>query len=154
MQQLSIRPSWHSYFLKQAEDVASRSTCPRRSVGAVLTANNRQVSAGYNGAPTGQLHCLDIGCAMYGDHCIRTIHAEANALLWLGANAISQMTDTVLYVTTNPCVECCKFIVQSRIGALVTPADSDYAEDRDALPGMNRLKMLRASGVRIIPWSA
>ncbi len=74
------RPYWDLYFIRIAMEVASRSTCPRASVGAVIVKDNRILSTGYNGAPTGELHCTDVGCDIVDDHCQRAIHAEFNAL--------------------------------------------------------------------------
>ena len=74
------RPNWNEYFLNIAKEVASRSTCPRASVGAVIVKDNRILSTGYNGAPPGEPHCTDVGCLMENNHCERTIHAETNAV--------------------------------------------------------------------------
>ncbi len=75
------RPNWDTYFLNIAKEVATRSTCPRASVGAVIVKNNHILSTGYNGAPSGEPHCTDIGCLMVNGHCERTIHAETNAVV-------------------------------------------------------------------------
>ncbi len=64
-----------------AKEVASRSTCPRASVGAVIVKDNRILSTGYNGAPSGESHCLEVGCLIINNHCERTIHAETNAVV-------------------------------------------------------------------------
>lgn len=76
-----MRPNWDEYFLNIAKEVASRSTCPRASVGAVIVKDNRILSTGYNGAPPGEPHCTDVGCDMVNGHCERTIHAETNAVV-------------------------------------------------------------------------
>ncbi|WP_430626492.1 deoxycytidylate deaminase [Sulfobacillus thermotolerans] len=75
------RVSWTEYFGTLSEFVATRSTCPRRAVGAVLVRDHRVIATGYNGAPSGEPHCLDVGCLIENNHCVRTIHAELNALL-------------------------------------------------------------------------
>lgn len=75
------RPDWDSYFMNIAKEVASRSTCPRASVGAVIVKDNRILSTGYNGAPSGEPHCLEVGCLIINNHCERTIHAETNAVV-------------------------------------------------------------------------
>jgi len=75
------RPSWDEYFLKIAEDVASRATCPRASVGAVIVKDHRILSTGYNGALPGEPHCTEVGCLMENNHCERTVHAETNAVV-------------------------------------------------------------------------
>lgn len=74
------RPDWNLYFIRIAKEVASRSTCPRAAVGVVITINNRILATGYNGAPAGKPHCDDIGCEVVDDHCVRALHAEANAV--------------------------------------------------------------------------
>lgn len=74
------RPSWNEYFVEISRVVASRSTCPRASVGAVIVKDNRIISTGYNGAPAGQPHCIDEGCIIEHNHCTRAIHAEVNAV--------------------------------------------------------------------------
>ncbi len=75
------RPDWDTYFIRIAKEVAARSTCQRASVGAVIVKENRILATGYNGAPEGEDHCTEEGCRMYDGHCIRTIHAEENAIL-------------------------------------------------------------------------
>jgi dCMP deaminase len=88
---------------------AQRATCPRRHVGAVIVdAAHRQVSTGYNGAPPHQPSCDDIGCQMVDNHCVRTLHAESNALDYAGHRLIQGCT---LYVTVTPCWDCAKRIV-------------------------------------------
>ncbi len=72
-----MRPSWDSYFMKIAEDVALRSTCDRAMVGAVLVREKHIISTGYNGSPAGLEHCDDIGHLMVDGHCVRTVHAES-----------------------------------------------------------------------------
>jgi dCMP deaminase len=75
------RPDWDTYFMNIAKDVATRSTCPRASVGAVIVKDNRILSTGYNGSPPGESHCIEVGCLMINNHCERTIHAETNAVV-------------------------------------------------------------------------
>ena len=74
------RPNWDEYFMNIAREVASRATCDRASVGAVIVKDHRILSTGYNGAPPGEPHCTDAGCLMENNHCERTIHAETNAV--------------------------------------------------------------------------
>lgn len=94
--------------------VANRSTCPRANVGAIIVAENRIISMGYNGAPSGMEHCEDVGCDMENDHCVRAIHAEANAIVFAARNGISTK-GTALYVTHFPCKACTKLILNSGI---------------------------------------
>ena len=74
------RPNWETYFLELAKVVATRSTCPRAAVGAVIVKNHRVLTTGYNGAPPGEPHCTEVGCLVENEHCQRTIHAETNAI--------------------------------------------------------------------------
>ena len=94
------RPSWDTYFLEIAKLVASRSTCPRASVGAVIVKNNRILSTGYNGAPPGEPHCVDVGCLMVNNHCERTVHAETNAVIQAARFGIS-VDGATLYCWSN-----------------------------------------------------
>jgi len=75
-----MRPHWNTYFMNIANEISTRATCPRASVGAVVVRNNRILSTGYNGAPAGEPHCNDAGCEIVDNHCIRVIHAEVNAV--------------------------------------------------------------------------
>lgn len=75
------RVPWDEYFFRIARDVSSRSTCPRAAIGVVLVdRNHRIISTGYNGAPKGKQHCVEVGCDIYADHCVRSVHAERNAI--------------------------------------------------------------------------
>lgn len=96
------RLSKTEYALVLARAAALRSTCPRRQVGAVLLKEGRIISTGYNGAPPGQVDCLEGGCLMFDGHCINTIHAEQNALLR------ARETGDVLVSTDQPCLSCLK----------------------------------------------
>lgn len=124
------RPTWDETFLSIAQVVAERATCSRRKVGAVLTQDNRIISTGYNGAPSGAPHCTDGGCprgkltyedvpagADYNLHPCVAIHAEANALLRAGHAASKGGT---LYITTAPCQQCWNLIQAAEVGRIVT----------------------------------
>lgn len=110
------RPSWVEYYLQIAKDVASRATCDRKKVGAVITDyRNRIVSTGYNGAPKGLPHCDEAGHLLKNidgkESCIRSLHAESNALDYAGEGARGGF----LYVTVTPCYDCAKRIINSGI---------------------------------------
>ena len=111
------RPSWDQYFLHMAELAASRSTCPRRQVGAVLVRDHRVIATGYNGSLRGQPHCADAGCLMVGGHCKRTVHAELNALLQCALHGV-RSAGASLYTTSFPCLDCAKAVVQAGIAAV------------------------------------
>ncbi|NLW22171.1 MAG: CMP deaminase [Tissierellia bacterium] len=112
---MSKRKSWNEYFMEIAEIVASRSTCDRAEVGClIVNDDNRIVSTGYNGSISGNPHCNDVGHVMRDGHCIATIHAEMNALLYCAKEGISVKNCTV-YVTHFPCLNCTKALIQAGI---------------------------------------
>ncbi len=120
------RPSWDEYFLEMAQLVAKRSTCLRRSVGAVLVRDKRILATGYNGAPSGLKHCIEIGCLRQelkipsGERheLCRALHAEQNALIQASLHGISVKAAT-LYATTQPCVICAKMLINAGIKEIV-----------------------------------
>lgn len=104
------------YFMKIAEAASQLATCPRASVGAVIVAGGMLISTGYNGAPSKAAHCVDVGCHIDGDgHCLRSVHAELNALLQAGKLA----KGATLYTTHRPCLSCTKAIINARIVRIV-----------------------------------
>lgn len=108
------RIGWDQYFMIQAALLASRSTCTRLSVGAVLVRDKRIIAGGYNGSVSGDDHCIDEGCYLRDGHCVRTIHAEMNAILQCAKFGMS--TDGAsLYVTDFPCLQCTKSLLQAGI---------------------------------------
>lgn len=108
------RIDWDQYFMVQAALLASRSTCKRLSVGAVLVRDKRIIAGGYNGSVSGDDHCIDEGCYLRDGHCVRTIHAEMNAILQCARFGMS--TDGAsLYVTDFPCLQCTKSLLQAGI---------------------------------------
>lgn len=112
------RMSWDEYFMEITKLVASRSTCDRALVGCVLVnSDNRIVSTGYNGSVAGNPHCDDVGHTMREGHCIATIHAEMNALLYCAKEGIS-VAGCKAYVTHFPCLNCTKALIQSGISEI------------------------------------
>jgi dCMP deaminase len=112
----TVRPraSWDEYFMSIAQVVASRSTCPRKYVGAVIVRNRTILSTGYNGSIRGMPHCSDVGHMMEDGHCVATIHAEANAIIQAARNGATIESGTV-YVTASPCWNCFKQIANAGI---------------------------------------
>lgn len=108
------RIDWDQYFMMQAALLASRSTCQRLSVGAVLVRDKRIIAGGYNGSVSGDDHCLDAGCYLRDGHCVRTIHAEMNAILQC-AKFGAPTDGASLYVTDFPCLQCTKSLLQAGI---------------------------------------
>lgn len=110
-----MRKSWNEYFMDITDIVATRSTCDRAMVGCVLVnKDNRIVSTGYNGSISGNQHCDDVGHTMREGHCIATIHAEMNALLYCAREGIS-VKGCAAYVTHFPCLNCTKSLIQAGI---------------------------------------
>jgi dCMP deaminase len=120
------RPSWDEYFLEVAKLVSKRSTCLRRSVGALLVKDKRILATGYNGAPSGLAHCLDIGCLREklgvpsGERheLCKALHAEQNAFIQASLYGIPVKGST-LYATCQPCVICAKMLINAGIKEIV-----------------------------------
>jgi len=108
------RVSWDRYFMNLALQAATRSTCPRKSVGAVIVRDKTILSTGYNGSVRGAPHCTDAGCMMENNHCIRTVHAEANALIQAARHGV-RLEGSEIYVTASPCFNCFKLIANAGI---------------------------------------
>jgi dCMP deaminase len=108
------RASWDQYFMSIAQVVATRSTCPRKFVGAVIVKNRTILSTGYNGSIRGMPHCSDVGHMMEDNHCVATIHAEANAIIQAARNGVN-IDGATTYVTASPCWNCFKQIANAGI---------------------------------------
>jgi len=134
------RPSWDDYFLQIARDVATRATCPRRHVGAVIVRDRRILSTGYNGSPPGQKHCTEVGCLMEDDRCIRTLHAEQNAIIQAALHGVSTEGAT-LYGTCRPCHVCARMIVGAGIQRVVFAGE---------MPGGWSLDVLTQASVELV----
>ncbi len=115
------------YFMNIARESAKRSTCPERSVGAVIAKDNFLISTGFNGSISGQPHCEDAGCILKDGKCIRTIHAEVNAVSQAAMRGIAVYGAT-MYVTTAPCWSCFRVIANSKIKELVILDEGDPRE--------------------------
>ena len=108
------RVSWEKYFINIAVEVSKRSTCDRKNVGAVIVKNKMILSTGYNGSIRGLPHCDEIGHEMVNGHCVRTTHAEANAIVQAAKNGV-KIKGSEIYVTASPCYDCFKLIVNAGI---------------------------------------
>ncbi len=117
-----MRPTWDEYFLEIARQVATRSTCLRRHVGAIIVRDKRILSTGYNGPPKGLRHCDEVGCLReqlgipsgQRQEICRGLHAEQNAIIQAALHGVSVEGGTV-YVTHQPCITCAKMIINSGI---------------------------------------
>jgi dCMP deaminase len=112
------RAPWDEYFMNIAQVVASRSTCPRKYVGAVIVRDRTILSTGYNGSVRGLPHCSDVGHMMEDGHCVATIHAEINAILQAARNGV-MIKDSTLYVTASPCWNCFKACANAGVMRMV-----------------------------------
>lgn len=115
-----IRPTWDEYFMALARIIATRSTCDRLRSGAVLVKNKRIISTGYNGSPPGLPHCDgEAGHLMEEGHCVRTIHAEHNAILQAAATPGQSTEGATLYTLYSLCIHCTKYVIAAGIKRVV-----------------------------------
>jgi dCMP deaminase len=142
-----MRPSWDSYFMTIAYDVATRATCDRKHVGAVIVRSRQLLSTGYNGSPRGLPHCDDAGHEMRDmggrESCVRTVHAEANAIAQAARHGI-RIEGATLYTTASPCYDCAKLIINAGIEKVI------YGEHYDSRYNMSEdpvVQLFHAAGV-------
>ncbi len=139
------RPSWDEYFMKITHDVAERSTCIRRRVGAIIVSNKRILATGYNGVPSGIGHCADRGCLRNElgipsgerQEICRGLHAEQNAIIQASQYGFS-ITGAMIYSTTQPCITCAKMIINAGIVKIIF--EGDYP-DKLAVEMLNEAKI-------------
>ncbi|MGC4089299.1 MAG: dCMP deaminase family protein [Polyangiaceae bacterium] len=112
------RASWDEYFMAIAQEVATRSTCDRKHVGAVIVRDKMILTTGYNGSIRGLAHCDDEGHMMEEGHCVRTVHAEANAIVQAACNGV-RVDGADIYVTASPCFGCFKLIANAGLRRIV-----------------------------------
>ncbi|WP_010303443.1 ComE operon protein 2 [Kurthia senegalensis] len=135
------RITWDQFFMAQSHLLAIRSTCTRLSVGATIVRDKRIIAGGYNGSISGDDHCIDKGCYVVDNHCVRTVHAETNALLQC-AKYGTPTNGADLYVTHFPCLPCTKSIIQAGIQNLYYA--TDYKNNEYAI------ELLRQAGVNVL----
>ena len=141
------RPSWDEYFMTLATEVATRTTCLRRGVGALIVKDRRILATGYNGVPTGLAHCSETGCLRQQlgvpsgqrHEICRGLHAEQNVIIQAAVHGIN-IQGAELYCTTHPCVLCSKMLINCGIRRIY------YAED---YPDDLATAMLREAGVTV-----
>lgn len=139
-----MRPGWDEYFMQIARTVATRATCPRAGVGAVLVRDHRILTTGYNGAPRRVAHCTEVGCEMVNGHCIRATHAEANAIVQGALHGIS-LEGATAYATHQPCVGCSKLLISAGVMRIVY--DRPYPDEHATL-------LLAEAGVAVVHFAA
>ena len=124
---MNDRVSWKTYFMNIAKEVATRSTCDRKHVGAVIVRDKTILYTGYNGSIKNLKHCDEIGHEMIAGHCVRTTHAEANAIVQAAKNGVS-INESEIFVTASPCYNCFKLIANSGIKTIYY--DEFYRDER------------------------
>ena len=130
-----MRPDWDTYFMRITKLVATRSSCLRRRVGAVLVKDKRSLATGYNGAPAGMAHCEEAGCLRDQLHIpsgerhelCRGLHAEQNAIIQ-AARQGTEIKDSTLYCTTAPCSLCAKMLINAGVTRIVY--EGSYPDER------------------------
>ena len=135
-----LRPSWDEYFMQIAFTVAQRSTCDRAHVGCVLVRDRRILTTGYNGASAGLPHCDEVGHLLIDGHCVRTLHAEQNAIIQGALHGVSIVGATA-YVTHQPCLTCAKMLINAGVRRVV------YAGN---YPDANSQRFLDEAGVEFV----
>ncbi|HEV8323223.1 MAG TPA: dCMP deaminase family protein [Myxococcota bacterium] len=113
-----MRKGWDQYFMDIGREVATRSTCDRKHVGAVIVRDRTILSTGYNGSIRGLPHCDDVGHLMENGHCVATVHAEANALLQAAMHGVN-IAEATIYTTASPCWSCFKLIANAGLRRIV-----------------------------------
>ena len=141
---MSERVDWHTYFMNIARQAATRSTCDRKHVGAVIVRDRTILSTGYNGSIRGMPHCDDVGHVMENDHCVATVHAEANAIIQAAKNGV-RIDGAELYTTASPCWSCFKLIANAGIVAIYY---GEFYRDERSIEVAGRL------GIELIDLSA
>lgn len=137
------RPPWDEYFLQIADLVSSRSTCPRLQVGAILVRDRMIISTGYNGSPRKTEQCDEVGCRMINGHCVRTVHAEVNAVIQAAYHGISTK-GTTLYTYYFPCEHCAKALINAGVEKIV------YREVYKNIDQSYTKKLLKQAGVKLV----
>ena len=143
------RVSWDAYFMNIATVVATRSTCDRKHVGAVIVRNKTILSTGYNGSPRGLPHCDEVGHELKEmggkQSCVRTVHAEANAIAQ-AARTGTAIDGAEIYITASPCYDCLKILINSGIRKITC---GEFYGSRYGMSG-DLQELAKAAGVEMI----
>ena len=116
------RPTWDEYFMKLAMLASERATCPRMHCGCVLVRDRFVLATGYNGSIPGSPHCYDVGCLIVNEHCVRTNHAEINAICQASRHGIN-LEGSTAYVTNMPCTTCAKALIAAGVQKVVISSE-------------------------------
>lgn len=144
------RPSWDEYFIEITRQVATRSTCLRRQVGAVIVKDKRILATGYNGAPSGFAHCSETGCLREQlgipsgerQEICRGLHAEQNAIIQAALHGVS-VAGADIYITHQPCITCAKMIINAGIRKVIA---------LDSYPDELARSFLEQAGIELVLW--
>ncbi len=144
-----IRPSWDEYFMELADTVAKRATCNRGRSGCVIVRNKQILVTGYVGSPKGLEHCDDVGHLMkqvthengsVSSHCVRTVHAEQNAICQAARLGIS-LSESTIYCRMTPCRTCAMLIINCGIERVVC--------EKKYHAGSESEEMLKQAGIKL-----
>jgi dCMP deaminase len=129
------RVSWDEYFMNIARTVATRATCDRKFVGSVIVRDRIILATGYNGSIRGLPHCDEEGHLMEDGHCVRTVHAEANAIVQAARSGV-RIDGADVYVTASPCWGCFRLLANAGVRRIVF---GEFYRDPRAFEVANRL---------------
>jgi dCMP deaminase len=132
-----VRVNWNEYFMNIAREVATRSTCDRKHIGAVIVREKTILSTGYNGSIKGMPHCDEAGHMMEDGHCVATIHAEANAVIQAAKNGV-RIDGGEIYITASPCWNCFKMLANAGIQTIHF---AEFYRDKRIFDVAKRLKI-------------
>jgi len=148
MEVKNTRPSWDQYFMDIATYAASRSTCLRAKVGAVIVKDKRILTTGYNAAPSGVRHCAETGCLReklgvpsgQRHELCRGLHAEQNAIIQAALHGVV-LKGATIYVTKQPCVICAKMLINAQIKRVVMA---------EGYPDPLAVEMMEEAGIELV----
>lgn len=136
-----MRENIDDYFLRIVEVVASRSTCDRGKPGCIIVQDKNILCTGYAGSPRGIAHCDEIGHEMENDSCVRTTHAEANAICQAAKNGV-KINMATLYCSMTPCYNCAKQIINAGILRVVAAQDYHKSEKSKNIFGQSGVSLV------------
>ncbi|MBN2788668.1 MAG: cytidine/deoxycytidylate deaminase family protein [Candidatus Delongbacteria bacterium] len=145
-----IRPTWDEYFMEVMNAVSKRATCDRGRSGCVIAREGQLLTTGYVGSPKGLPHCDDVGHQMkkmlhedesISEHCVRTVHAEQNAICQAAKLGVS-INGATLYCRMTPCRTCAMLIINSGIKRVVV--------ERKYQRGQESEEMFKQAGVELV----
>jgi len=146
----SVRPSWDDYFLELADAASRRATCDRGKSGCVIVRDKQVLATGYVGSPAGLPHCDDVGHLMkkviqengeISEHCVRTVHAEQNAICQAAKRGVS-IEGATIYQRMTPCRTCAMLLINCGIKKVVCERKYQLAEESEQLLAEAGIKLV------------